>query len=291
MKHRPRPATHRPVSLLAGAALLAVAAQPAKATDEIQVYNAGIAAPGQFTIQQHLNYVPLGVREPPFPGGLISHNSINGTPEFAYGVTDWWEVGLYLPFAIQDQQFLSDGFKLRTLFVSPNAEQRNFFYGVNFEFSNTMPRFSQSRFGLEIRPIVGVRNADWEFIVNPIVDVSFGKYGEADFTPAARVARKLAPDTFVGLEYYADFGEIGNFSKLADQQHTLFAVTDFKAGVFDVDFGVGYGLTPGSDRWVVKTIIGYAFPVPGANPAAGERAAGAGPVNPMARTPARFPQP
>jgi hypothetical protein len=291
MRHRPRPAAHRPLCLLAGAAFSAIAAQPAKATDEIQVYNAGIAAPGQFTIQQHLNYVPLGIREAPFPGGLISHNSINGTPEFAYGVTDWWEVGLYLPFAIKDQQFLSDAFKLRTLFVSPNAEQRNFFYGVNFEFSNTMPRFSQSRFGLEIRPIVGVRNAEWEFIVNPIVDVSFGKYGEADFTPAARVARKLAPDTFVGLEYYADFGEIGNFSKLADQQHTLFAVTDFKAGVFDVDFGVGYGLTPGSDRWVVKTIIGYAFPVPGANTAAGERTTGAGPINPMAHTSARLPQP
>jgi len=214
MKHRPRPATHDPLCLLAAAAFSAIAVQPAKATDEIQVYNAGIAAPGQFTIQQHLNYVPLGVREPPFPSGLISHNSVNGTPEFAYGVTDWWEVGLYLPFAIQDQQFLSDAFKLRTLFVSPNAEQRNFFYGVNFEFSNTMPRFSQSRFGLEIRPIVGVRNAEWEFIVNPIVDVSFGKYGEADFAPAARVARKLAPDAFVGLEYYADFGEIGNFPGL-----------------------------------------------------------------------------
>ncbi|WP_291687475.1 hypothetical protein [Bradyrhizobium sp.] len=281
MKRRPALRT-RHLSLLAGASLAAAAAQPAKATDEIQVYNAGIAAPGQFTIQQHLNYVPLGVKDPPFPGGLISHNSINGTPEFAYGVTDWWEVGLYLPFAIKDQQFLSDAFKLRTLFVLPNAEQRNFFYGVNFEFSNTMPRFSQSRFGMEIRPIIGVRNADWEFIVNPIVDISFGRYGEADFTPAARVARRLAPDTYVGLEYYSDFGEIGNFSKPADQQHTLFAVTDFKLGVFDVDFGVGYGLTPASDRWVVKTIIGYAFPVPGGNSAASERSA-AGPVNPMAR--------
>jgi hypothetical protein len=291
MKRRRTPLTWRLPCLLAGAAFAAMAAQPAKATDEIQVYNAGIAAPGQFTIQQHLNYVPLGVREPPFPGGLISHGSINGTPEFAYGVTDWWEVGLYLPFAIEGQQFLSDAFKLRTLFVSPNAEQRNFFYGVNFEFSNTMPRFSQSRFGLEIRPIIGVRNADWEFIVNPIVDVNFGRYGKADFAPAARVARKLAPDTFVGLEYYADFGEIGNFSRLADQQHTLFAVTDFKAGVFDVDFGVGYGLTPASDRWVVKTIIGYAFPVPGGDPAASERATGAGPVNPMAHTSARLPQP
>ena len=194
MKRRFNHGFRRPFCLLASAAFSVVPGHPAKATDEIQVYNAGIAAPGQFTIQQHLNYIPLGVKDPPFPGGLISNNSINGTPEFAYGVTDWWEVGLYLPFAIKDQQFLSNAFKLRTLFVSPNAEKRDFFYGVNFEFSNTMPRFSQSRFAMEIRPIIGVRNADWEFIVNPIVDISFGKFGEADFTPAARLARKLGPD-------------------------------------------------------------------------------------------------
>ena len=290
MKRCRGPGTRRHLCLLTAAACSAALGQPAKAADEIQVYNAGIAAPGQFTIQQHLNYVPLGVKDPPFPGGLISNNSINGTPEFAYGVTDWWEVGLYLPFAIKDRQFLSDAFKLRTLFVVPNAEQRNFFYGVNFEFSNTMPRFSQSRFGMEIRPIVGVRNADWEFIVNPIVDISFGKYGQADFTPAARLARKLGPDLFVGLEYYADFGQIGSFPGLADQQHTLFAVTDFKLGVFDVNFGVGYGLTPASDRWVIKTILGYAFPVPGSNSGASERSP-AGPVNPMAHASARFPQP
>jgi len=36
---------------------------PARAVDEIQVYNAGILAPGQLTIQQHLNYVAL---VPPF---------------------------------------------------------------------------------------------------------------------------------------------------------------------------------------------------------------------------------
>ena len=291
MDHRPRSGFRYSLCLLASAAFLAGLGQPAKAVDEIQVYNAGIAAPGQFTIQQHLNYIPLGVKDPPFPGGLISNNSINGTPEFAYGVTDWWELGLYLPFANKDRQFLSDSFKLRTLFVSPNAAERNFFYGINFEFSNTTPRFSQSRFGMEIRPIVGVRNADWEFIVNPIVDISFGKYGEADFTPAARLARKLGPDLFVGLEYYADFGEIGNFAKFADQQHTLFAVTDFKLGDFGVNFGIGYGLTPASDRWVVKTIVGYAFPVPGANPGAGERSSPAGPINPMSHPSARPFQP
>jgi hypothetical protein len=277
--------------LLACAAFSSLLGGPAKATDEIQVYNAGIAAPGQFTIQQHLNYVGQGVKDPPFRGGLVSNGSLNGTPEFAYGITDWWEVGLYLPFAVQDRQFLSDSFKLRTLFVSPNAEQHNFFYGVNFEFSNETPKFAQTRFAMEIRPIIGVRNADWEFIVNPIVDIGFGKYGQADFAPAARVARKVGTDLFVGLEYYADFGQIGNFAGLADQQHTLFAVTDFKLGVFDVNFGVGYGLTPASDRWVIKTIVGYAFPVSGSNPAASDHATATGPVNPMSHAAARPYQP
>jgi hypothetical protein len=276
----------RPLRWLACLVPALLFAAPAWAVDEIQVYNAGIAAPGQWTIQQHLNYVGQGVKQPPFPGGLVSNGSVNGTPEFAYGVTDWWEVGLYLPFAIQDQQFLSDAVKLRTLFVSPNADQRSFFYGVNFEISNSTPKFSQTRFGLEIRPIIGVRKNDWEFIVNPIVDIGFGKNGQADFAPAVRLARKLGEDLFVGLEYYADFGEIGRFSRLPEQQHTLFAVTDFKAGVFDINLGLGYGLTPSSDRLVVKTIVGYAFPVPGAKPDASQHAL-TNPVNPMSRSAAR----
>jgi hypothetical protein len=45
-------------------ALAVLLAPPAKAVDEIQVYNAGIAAPGQFTIQQHLNDIALGQKDP-----------------------------------------------------------------------------------------------------------------------------------------------------------------------------------------------------------------------------------
>jgi hypothetical protein len=69
---------------------------------------------------------------------------------------------------------------------APNAEQRSFFYGINSELSNSTPKFSQTRFGLEIRPIIGVCNAGYEFIVNPIVDIGFGKYGQAGSTPCAQ---------------------------------------------------------------------------------------------------------
>ena len=40
-------------------------------------------------------------------------------------------------------------------------------------------------------------------------------------------------------------------------------MTDFKVKEVDVQLGVGYGFTPGSDRLMFKAIIGYAFPVPG----------------------------
>jgi hypothetical protein len=236
----------------------------AQATDEIQVYNAEIAEIGQWTIQQHLNYTFIGRTQPDFPGGLIPNHSLNGTPELAYGITDWWELGFYAPFAVNSGgQFLSDGAKIRNLFVVPNAGKRDFFYGINFELSYETPPFAQTRYALEIRPIIGVRNKEWEFIVNPIVDLSFGTFGQQDFAPCLRLARNLGEDRFIGIEYYADFGQIGNFLPLQGQSHQIFAVTDFKLDKFDIELGVGYGLTPGSDRLVAKAIIGYAFPVPG----------------------------
>jgi hypothetical protein len=232
--------------------------------DEIQVYNAEIADVGQWTYQQHLNYAAVGQTQPEVPGGFSSNRSLQGTPEFAYGITDWWEGGFYIPFAVDSSgQLLSDGAKIRSLFVVPDAAKRSFFYGINFELGYEMPRFSATPWGLEIRPIIGVRNTAWEFIVNPIVDLSFGSGGEADFAPALRLARNLGNDWYVGLEYYGDFGKIGDFLPPEQQSQQLFAVTDFKAGVVDVELGVGYGFTGGSDRLVAKAILGYAFPVPG----------------------------
>jgi hypothetical protein len=230
--------------------------------DEIQVYNAEIAAVGQWTYQQHLNYAAVGQSQPEVPGGFLSNHALQGTPEFAYGLTDWWEAGFYLPFAVDgDSQFLSDGAKIRSLFVVPDAAKRSFFYGINFELGYELPRFSSTPWGLEIRPIIGVRNKEWEFIVNPIVDVSFGSGGEADFAPAARLARNLGEDRFIGLEYYADFGKIGSFLPLQQQDQQLFAVADFRISKIDVELGAGYGFTTGSDRFVLKAILGYAFPV------------------------------
>ena len=174
------------------------------------------------------------------------------------------EAGFYLPFAVNGAgEFVSDGAKIRSLFAVPDAAKRSFFYGVNLELGYEMPQFSLTPWNLEIRPIIGVRNSEWELIANPIVDVGFGPGGEADFAPALRLARNLGQDRFIGLEYYADFGRIGDFLPLRQQYQELYAVTDFKVNVVDVELGVGYGFTTGSDHLIFKAIIGYDFPVPG----------------------------
>ncbi len=241
--------------------------------DEIQVYNAEIAEVGQWTYEQHLNYAAIGQTQPEFPGGFTSNHSLQGTPEFAYGITDWWEGGFYLPFAVTGTgEFLSDGAKIRSLFVIPDAAKRSFFYGVNFELGYELPQFSQTQWNLEIRPIIGIRNSEWELIANPIVDVGFGDAGEADFAPALRLARNLGEDRFIGLEYYSDLGKIGDFLPLRAQSQQLYAVTDFKVSKVDVELGVGYGFTPGSDGLVIKAIVGYAFPVPGKSDDSGNSA-------------------
>jgi hypothetical protein len=244
-------------SISAAAILLVASAVSAQAVDEIQVYNAEIAKVGQWTMQLHLNNAFIGRKEPDFPGGLIPNHTLNGTPEWAYGITDWWEMGFYAPFAVdQNGTFYSNAVKIRHLFVTPNAAEREIFYGVNFEFSYAMPQFSDTKWNVEIRPIIGIRKDDYEFIVNPIVDLGFGQNGDLVFAPAARFARNFGENFALGIEYYSDLGPFPNFVTLNEQQHNIYAVVDFKIGRFDVNAGVGYGLTPGSDRLMAKMIIG-----------------------------------
>src|SRR4029077_7297305 len=83
-------------------------------TDEIQVYDGGLAAPGIFNLTWHNNVTPSGHAQPAFPGAVVAEHSWNGVPEWAYGVTTWFEAGLYMPLYTRDehQGWGIDGFKL-----------------------------------------------------------------------------------------------------------------------------------------------------------------------------------
>jgi len=240
-------------------ALLLLVAQPGSGqTDEIQVYDAAITRPGQFNLTLHNNFTPSGVTTPAFPGAIVADNSFNGVPEWAYGVTEWFEAGLYLPlYSIGKEDSGGttaelNGVKIRLLFVAPHAEERTFFYGTNFEFSLNAKHWDTSRFTSEVRLIVGWHLHAVDIILNPIFDTAYDGLGNLDFAPATRIAYNCTPIWAVAIEEYGDLGPVHGFH---DQAHQLWGVVDRNSGAFSVEAGVGFGLTSGSDHLTLKLIL------------------------------------
>ncbi len=226
-------------------------------TDEIQVYDASIAAPGAFNLTLHNNYTPSGSDVPGFPGAIVANKSLNGVAEWAYGVTPWFEAGLYLPLysLTRDNALEYNGLKVRTLFVTPDAAKREFFYGVNFEFSFNTAHWDARRYTSE--PIIGTHLGRFDLIFNPIVDNSWNGFSHLEFVPETRAAMAITEKYKVALEEYDDFGRVSHFLPASRQSHQLFAVIDVHAGWVDVEAGIGAGLTSGSDHRVIKLILSH----------------------------------
>jgi hypothetical protein len=237
-------------------------ASPAVAqTDEIQVYDAAIAPTGAFNLTLHNNFTPSGDTAPRFAGGIVADKSLNGAAEWAYGIAPWFEGGLYLPLysITRDGGVLYNGFKLRTLFVTPDAAQREFFYGVNLEFSFNTAHWDERTYTSEIRGIVGTHVGRFDFIFNPIVDNSWNGFSKLEFVPETRVAMALSEKFKVALEEYDDFGSVSHFLPAAKQSHQLFSVVDINTKVVAIEAGVGAGLTSSSDHRVLKLILSRDF--------------------------------
>ena len=238
-------------------ALVAVPGMAFAQTDEIQVYDASHADPGVFNLTWHNNFTPDGVKTPAFPGAIVSDKSFNGVTEWAYGVTDWFETGLYLPLYTRDKNYGAtiDGFKLRELFTVPHADDRTFVYGVNFEFSWNSKHWDSTRFTSEIRPIVGWHLKPVDIIVNPILDTAYDGVKNFDFAPNARVAYNFSPIWAIAAEEYADFGPLRGFYAASDQSHQLYGVVDYSGKALNFEVGVGFGLTDASDRLTLKVML------------------------------------
>jgi hypothetical protein len=230
--------------------------------DEIQVYTGEINKPGQFSITLHDNYTVTGPTQPAFVGGVVPDHSLNGVLEYGLGITPWLELGAYLPLYTRTRngQFLIDGGKLRALFVSPNAAERSFFYGVNFELSYNARHWQEARYAAEMRPILGWRFGPIDLVLNPIVDVPFrGGPAAMTFAPAERVAYNFSEAWALGIEHYADFGRLADFEPPNRQYHALYGVVDYTQEPFSLEFGIGHGFTRVAEPLILKLILTRSF--------------------------------
>lgn len=262
--------------ILVAVAVLAAPAMLMGQTDEIQVYDGAIAEPGIFNLMVHTNFTPIGRKTPDYPGAIIANDSFQTTAEWAYGVTPWFEQGLYLPVTTphsSNRGATIDGFKIRELFVRPHADDHKFFYGVNFEFSVNHQYWEPRRITSEVRPIVGLHLKPWDFIFNPIVDTDYtGGVRNLEFNPSTRVAYNLNDRWAVAAEEYSGFGPLHEFVPVSDQFHEVWATVDHNTKFVNIEAGVGVGYTAGSDRLTFKLMVSrdlnskHAKQTPGATP-------------------------
>jgi len=251
-------------------ALLLLAAMPgaparAALPDEIQVYVDDLNDPGIAGLQLHINTTPKGEATPDYARESIAAQGVRLTPEFAYGLTPDLEAGLYLPVVHEASgTFRAPGVKLRLKWVPvrPAAQQAGLFAGLNGELSQVQYRFDDDRRTFELRPILGWHNDDWLLAANPVLEFALlGGHGFASpsFAPSFKVARTVATGVALGIEYYADLGTLAHTDSWAAQRHTLYGAIDIDRKPWNVNFGIGRGLTPSTDAWTVKLIIAIPF--------------------------------
>jgi len=247
------------LALVAIVALMGIPKAAFAQTDEIQVYDAEIEPVGVFNVMVHNNFTPIGREKPAFPGGIIPNHSDNGAVEWAYGVKDWFEQGLYLPVYSgysQGRGGSLNGFKIRELFVRPHAHDHTFFYGVNFEFSVNYHYWESRKFTSEVRPIVGLHLHPVDIIFNPIVDTNYtGGFKGLEFVPATRVAYNFNDKYALAFEEYSDDGPLRHFLPLNNQFHEVWATFDRSAKALSIETGIGFGITSGADKVTLKLML------------------------------------
>ncbi len=244
------------LALLALALLAPCAAARARVFDEFQVYDGRIAEPGGFDYDQHF---VLG-RRGRIGEGDAPRNGLLVMPEVGYATTTWHEIAVFLPVA---REFSGDvfggGFKVRNSFVVPKAGERPVAGGLDIEIRHQSYRFSETNWAMTLRPILDLRTGPWQLILNPNLEVPFGR-GSPVFAPAARGVRQVAENVWLGLEHYMDFGRVDRWETTARQGHQLFVTTDVRVSErLAVHIGLGHGLTRNSDRWAGKVILRLDF--------------------------------
>ena len=238
----------------------AIAVDAAAAPEEIQVYLDDVNAPREVGLELHVNFVADGPRTPDYPGQLPSHHVLQMTPEFSYGIAKNWDAGLYLLSTLAPGgSFDFNGAKLRLKYIAPSTGA--FFWGMNVEVGRTSRRVTENYVNTELRPILGWRGGPWLLAINPIIDAALS--GDASrepvFAPALKIARLVGEGVQLGIEHHADMGPFHHMPAFNQQNHVLYGVLDVEKGGFDLNFGIGRGITSASEKWVAKMIIGIPF--------------------------------
>jgi hypothetical protein len=233
---------------------------------EIQVYGSETVAPGSTMVELHSNSAILGSTG--FEDGVLpTQHAAHETLEITHGWTSWFETGFYIFTSVQtlapEEGYWWVGSHIRPRVRAPEEWHLPVGLSLSLEVGYQQRRFSPDTWTLEIRPIIDKQIGRWYFAVNPAFEQSLkgpGRKTGIEFSPSAKVSYELTKMVSPGIEYYGTLGPVGNFPPASQQQQQLYAVVDLDVDPrWEINFGVGAGLTQGTDKLIIKMILGRRF--------------------------------
>lgn len=196
-------------------------------------------------------------------GSFPSQGTWYNQYEATYGLTDRIEAAAYLMMAAPEDrawQYAGWAFRLRGRLFDAGVLPLDLGWYTEIE-SHRTPQFDDARTEFEFRPVIAKDFGAFSLVANPILEKVLqgaGEHAGLELGYAAgayyRATRRLSP----GLEFYGGAGLLASPDPLARQQHYIAPVIwgQLPFGI-EYSFGAGFGLTPGSDRVLIK--LNFAF--------------------------------
>ncbi|HUL29852.1 MAG TPA: hypothetical protein VLZ03_05295 [Thermodesulfobacteriota bacterium] len=251
------------VVFLMGTWLLSFGGVLAQENYEIQVYDSETETPGKVMVELHSNMAVKGTTQKT-EGVLPTQHALHETLEVTYGFTPWFETGFYIFTSIQPGmgwQWVGD--HIRPKVRVPESWDWPVGVALSTEFGYQRRKFSTDTWSIEIRPIIDKKIGRWYLSFNPVLGRSLkgdGTNRGFEFNPNFKISYEFSSKISGGFEYYGSLGPLSGFDPLKEQKHQIFPVVDLNLGAdWELNFGVGMGLTSSTDRLIIKTIVGRRF--------------------------------
>ena len=103
----------------------------------------------------------------------------------------------------------------------------------------------------------------WYFSLNPTFGLALSGQNSHrgwEFAPSLKISYDVTKVVAAGIEYYSGLGFVSGFGPWHEQSHQIMPAIDLNVSPeWEINFGVGIGLTSSTDDLLVKLILGRRF--------------------------------
>ncbi len=191
-------------------------------------------------------------------------DALHETVQITTGITNWAQVGFYvLSSASSGHGWQWVGDDIQAKVQAPGSWHWPVGASLALEAGYQRPPYALDIWTMRLRPIFDKQLGRCYIALNPVFDWSLrGQYGSdgAGFAPSVKFSYAFNKYVAGGLEYYGNYGRVEDIASFHNQQQEFFPTIDLNVSPdWEMNFGVGIGVTTHTDDWIWKANISRRF--------------------------------